>query len=81
MGYPRASLTFVRTDNGSRPQLKYFEGNVCPQDKQTKLSSQIEFYCDPAAGKVFSLCSQCIFRILILKRNEFCVQYVEISAL
>ncbi|XP_031627910.1 cation-independent mannose-6-phosphate receptor isoform X2 [Contarinia nasturtii] len=51
LGYPRASLTFVRTEHGSRPQLKYFDGNVCPQDKQTKLSSQIEFYCDPAAGK------------------------------
>lgn len=52
LGYPRASLTLVSTDYGSRPQLKYLDGTICPQDPHTKLSSQIEFNCDPTAGKV-----------------------------
>lgn len=51
LGYPRVSLTLVDTDHGHRPQLKYFDGSFCPQDRATKMSSQIEFYCDPAAGK------------------------------
>lgn len=61
LGYPRASLTFVNTDHGSRPQLKYLDGSFCPHDKSTKLSSQIEFYCDPSAGKVYTLSCSCAF--------------------
>lgn len=53
LGYPRMSLTLVDTDHGHRPQVKYLDGSFCPQDHHTKMSSQIEFYCDPAAGKVF----------------------------
>lgn len=52
LGYPRASLTLVNADYGYKPQLKYLEGNICPQDPHTKMSSQIDFHCDPAAGKV-----------------------------
>lgn len=52
LGFPHTSLTFVKTDHGSRPQLKYLDGSICPQDAKTKMSSQIEFFCDPTAGKV-----------------------------
>lgn len=44
------------TDHGPRPQLKYLDGSFCPQDRHTKMSSQIDFYCDPAAGKVLRIC-------------------------
>lgn len=52
MGYPRVSLTLVNTDYGYRPQLKYLDGSSCQEDPSSKLSSQIDFYCDPMAGKV-----------------------------
>lgn len=54
LGYPRASLTLVNTDYGFRPQLKYLGGSICSQDPHTRMSSQIDFYCDPSAGKVVS---------------------------
>lgn len=52
LGYAGASLTIVKTNTESRPQLKYLKGDVCPHDSKTYLSSQIEFYCNPKAGKV-----------------------------
>lgn len=42
----------VITDNGPRPQLKYFDGATCPEDKTQELATQIDFRCDPRAGKV-----------------------------
>uniref|UniRef100_A0A0P6IVT0 Putative cation-independent mannose-6-phosphate receptor n=1 Tax=Aedes aegypti TaxID=7159 RepID=A0A0P6IVT0_AEDAE len=47
MGYPDISLIIVR----DRVQLKYLRGSDCPQDKDTKLSTEIEFYCQPKAGR------------------------------
>ncbi|KXJ84296.1 hypothetical protein RP20_CCG013618 [Aedes albopictus] len=47
MGYPDVSLIIVR----DRVQLKYLRGSACPQDKDTELSSEIEFYCQPKAGR------------------------------
>lgn len=42
----------VITDDGPRPQLKYFDGATCPEDKTQELATQIDFRCDPRAGKV-----------------------------
>ncbi|KAG4079051.1 hypothetical protein HA402_001706 [Bradysia odoriphaga] len=47
LGYPDISLTVVK----SRVHLKYLRGSACPQDPATQLSSVIQFYCDPAAGR------------------------------
>lgn len=52
MGTAKASLTLVDTELGTRPQLKYFNGSPCPKDKNSKLSTQIAFHCEPKAGKV-----------------------------
>lgn len=52
LGYPGASLTIVKTGAESRPTLKYLKGDVCPHDSKAYLSTQIEFYCEPKAGKV-----------------------------
>lgn len=47
LGYPDISLTVVK----SRVHLKYLRGSACPQDPITQLSSVVQFYCDPAAGR------------------------------
>ncbi|XP_058444007.1 cation-independent mannose-6-phosphate receptor [Malaya genurostris] len=47
LGYPDVSLTIV----GERAQLRYLRGDDCPQDNATKLSTEIEFYCAPEAGR------------------------------
>uniref|UniRef100_A0A6B2ECL8 Putative lysosomal enzyme receptor protein isoform d n=1 Tax=Phlebotomus kandelakii TaxID=1109342 RepID=A0A6B2ECL8_9DIPT len=47
LGYPDVSLTMVNT----RAQLKYLRGSECPADKDTQLSSLIDFYCDPKIGR------------------------------
>lgn len=31
--------------------MKYLRGSPCPADKTEELSSVIEFYCDPKAGR------------------------------
>ncbi|XP_055710305.1 cation-independent mannose-6-phosphate receptor isoform X2 [Phlebotomus papatasi] len=51
LGYPDVSLTMVNTPLGSRAQLKYLRGSVCPADNATQLSSSIDFYCDPKVGR------------------------------
>uniref|UniRef100_A0A7G3ADR9 Putative cation-independent mannose-6-phosphate receptor n=1 Tax=Lutzomyia longipalpis TaxID=7200 RepID=A0A7G3ADR9_LUTLO len=51
LGYPDVSLTMVNTAAGSRAQLKYLRGSDCPADKDTKLSSEINFSCDPKVGR------------------------------
>ncbi|GAB0099787.1 cation-independent mannose-6-phosphate receptor [Sergentomyia squamirostris] len=51
LGYPDVSLTMVNTAAGSRAQLKYLRGSQCPADKDTQLSSTIDFYCDPKIGR------------------------------
>lgn len=47
LGYPDVSLTMV----GNRAQLRYLRGSVCPQDNATELSAEVEFYCQPIAGR------------------------------
>ncbi|KAJ6638492.1 Cation-independent mannose-6-phosphate receptor, partial [Pseudolycoriella hygida] len=47
LGYPEVSLTVVEDS----VQLKYFKGSVCPKDPQTLLSSVINFFCAPSAGR------------------------------
>ncbi|XP_059621562.1 cation-independent mannose-6-phosphate receptor isoform X2 [Phlebotomus argentipes] len=47
LGYPDVSLTMV----GARAQLKYLRGSPCPADKDTELSSVIDFYCDAKSGR------------------------------
>lgn len=48
LGFPDISLTVVK----SRAHLKYLRGSICPKDSDTELSSVIEFFCDPSAGRV-----------------------------
>lgn len=48
LGYPDISLVVV----GDRVHLKHIKGSACPKDPKTELSSVIEFYCDPSAGRV-----------------------------
>lgn len=48
LGFPDISLTVVK----NRAHLKYLRGSVCPKDPDSQLSSVIEFYCEPSAGRV-----------------------------
>lgn len=59
LGYPDISLTVVK----DRAHLKYLRGSICPKDPDSQLSSVIEFYCDPSAGKVQQKQSTNISRI------------------
>ncbi|XP_062539361.1 cation-independent mannose-6-phosphate receptor [Armigeres subalbatus] len=47
MGFPDVSSIIV----GNKVQLKYLRGSVCPQDNETNISTEIEFYCQPKAGR------------------------------
>lgn len=54
LGYARASM--VMNDDGSGPQLKYFDGAKCTEDETQDYATQIDFRCDPRAGKVSFIC-------------------------
>lgn len=68
----------VDTHRGARPQLKYTNGDVCPSDPRTQLSSLIEFYCDPKAGKVSNrrkqsnqLCLCSLYMLLLIGHSGY----------
>ncbi|TMW50254.1 hypothetical protein DOY81_004668 [Sarcophaga bullata] len=48
LGYPMASLVALNRTNA---QLRYLLGDPCPEDKNSQLSSRIDFYCDMRVGR------------------------------
>lgn len=60
LGFPDISMVVV----DSRVHLKYLGGSSCPKEPETDLSSVIEFYCDPSAGRVLQIAYK-FFKLLI----------------